>query len=87
MTKRSTATPSIRQSQGAERPFRASSAERIAATMRELIAAGVDGDGLLLALNEHLPGITFHEFVGGLLLHRAETGAPGYLLVPAGRMQ
>jgi hypothetical protein len=59
---------------------------RIAGVMRELIAGGVDGDDLLLQLNERLPGITFHEFVGGLLLHRAETGAPGYALVP-GRVQ
>jgi hypothetical protein len=80
MTKRSTAIPSIRQSQGAERSSCASSAICIAGILRELIADGFDGDDLLVQLNERLPGITFQEFVGALLLHRAETGVPGYLL-------
>jgi hypothetical protein len=55
--------------------------------MRELVASGYDGDSLLIALSEREPRLTLHEFVGGLLLHRAETGAPGYLLAPAGRVQ
>jgi hypothetical protein len=67
--------------------FRASGAIRIAGVMRELIAGGFDGDELLLQLDDRLPGISFHEFVGALLLYRAEAGSPGYALVPAGRVQ
>jgi hypothetical protein len=54
--------------------------------MRELAARGLDGDSLLIALSEREPRLTLHEFVGGLILLRAESGADGYALVP-GRVQ
>jgi hypothetical protein len=66
--------------------FRAATAERTAALLRELVAGGYDGDDLLIEIAEREPRLTLHEFVGGLILLRAESGAPGYALVP-GRVQ
>jgi hypothetical protein len=54
--------------------------------MRELVASGYDGDSLLIAKAEREPRLTLHEFIGGLILLRAESGADGYALVP-GRVQ
>jgi hypothetical protein len=68
------------------RSFSAATAERIAALMRELVAGGYDGDDLLIAIAEREPRLTLREFIGGLILLRAEAGQPGYALVP-GRVQ
>lgn len=70
-----------------QRPVRALLAQRIIDEMNALVAAGHDGDDLLIALNGALPDITYHEFVAALILHRAETGADGYTFIPAGRLQ
>jgi hypothetical protein len=64
------------------RSIRWREAERVVALMDELSAAGFDGDDLLYAIDERLPRISFRYFIGGLALHRAQSGAPGYRIVP-----
>jgi hypothetical protein len=62
-------------------------AHRVAAYIRELVAAGVDGDDLIFTLDRRLPDLAFRTFAAALALHRAETGAPGYAMLIPGAVQ
>jgi hypothetical protein len=56
---------------------------RVAETIADARADGLDGVQLLHTVDDRHPGLTLHDFVGGLVLYCAQTGLDGYRLVRA----
>ena len=52
-------------------------------TVLDIYSHGLNGDDLLYVLDRMAPGIAFTTFCSALALYRAESGAPGYALIPA----
>jgi hypothetical protein len=65
------------------RRFSAINSLRVAETIADARADGLDGVQLLHAVDDRHPELTLHDFVGGVVLHYARTGLDGYRLVPA----
>jgi hypothetical protein len=78
---------SRKRAQHRPRKVNVAQAERVAATIRELSAHGLDPDDVLTAVAAHLPGISLREFCGGLALHRASSGVDAYAIFHEGQLQ
>jgi hypothetical protein len=58
-------------------------ARSIIARIVALNAAGADPESVLFAIDREMPSITLRDLCGAIALLRAESGQPGYLIVPA----
>ena len=69
------------------KPLRARLAEGVAITINNALAAGLDDVSTMEAVLKAFPDLSLQEYVGGLVLHKALAGAPGYVLRRFGRLQ
>ena len=78
--------PDAYEAQGAvaRRSFKARLSAHLANYIERAIAAGMDGDDLVDAINDAFPSITFHDFAGGFALSRGMSAMEARSFFPRG---